>query len=123
MDNALKELKSQGMKSLVLDVRQNPGGLLTTAVDLLDRFIADGILVSTRGREPSQNQTHTAHAPGTWNIPIVLLIDENSASASEIVAGAFRDHRRPNWSVATRSASGQSRASMTTTWVTAAGFG
>jgi carboxyl-terminal processing protease len=94
MDNALKNLKAQGMKSLVLDVRQNPGGLLTTAVDLLDRFIADGVLVSTRGREPSQNQTHTAHAPGTWNIPIVLLIDENSASASEIVAGAFRDHRR-----------------------------
>ena len=82
------------MQSLILDVRQNPGGLLTTAVDLLDRFISDGVLVSTRGREQNQNQTHTAHEPGTWNLPLVLLIDENSASASEIVAGAFRDHHR-----------------------------
>ena len=94
LDMALSKLKQQGMESLILDVRQNPGGLLTTAVDLLDRFIADGVLVSTRGREQNQNQTHTAHAPGTWNLPIVLLIDENSASASEIVAGAFRDHHR-----------------------------
>ncbi len=94
LDMALNKLKQQGMKSLILDVRQNPGGLLTTAVDLLDRFIADGVLVSTRGREQNQNQTHTAHAPGTWDLPIVLLIDENSASASEIVAGAFRDHHR-----------------------------
>jgi len=94
LDMALNKLKQQGMESLILDVRQNPGGLLTTAVDLLDRFIADGVLVSTRGREQNQNQTHTAHAPGTWNLPIVLLIDENSASASEIVAGAFRDHHR-----------------------------
>lgn len=94
LDMALAKLKGQGMKSLVLDVRQNPGGLLTTAVDLLDRFIADGVLVSTRGREQNQNQTHTAHGPGTWDIPLVLLVDENSASASEIVAGAFRDHRR-----------------------------
>ena len=94
LDIALNKLKQQGMESLILDVRQNPGGLLTTAVDLLDRFIADGVLVSTRGREPNQNQTHTAHAPGTWELPLVLLIDENSASASEIVAGAFRDHHR-----------------------------
>ncbi len=94
LDLALNKLKQQGMQSLILDVRQNPGGLLTTAVDLLDRFIADGVLVSTRGREQNQNQTHTAHAPGTWDLPIVLLIDENSASASEIVAGAFRDHHR-----------------------------
>ncbi len=94
LDMALNKLKQQGMRSLILDVRQNPGGLLTTAVDLLDRFIADGVLVSTRGREQNQNQTHTAHAPGTWDLPIVLLIDENSASASEIVAGAFRDHHR-----------------------------
>lgn len=94
LDLALGKLQGQGMKSLILDVRQNPGGLLTTAVEVLDRFIDDGVLVSTRGREPNQNQTFTAHGPGTLNIPIVLLIDENSASASEIVAGAFRDHRR-----------------------------
>ena len=94
LDMAMSKLREQGMKSLILDVRQNQGGLLTTAVDLLDRFIADGVLVSTRGRESNQNQTHTAHAPGTWDLPMALLIDENSASASEIVAGAFRDHHR-----------------------------
>ncbi len=94
LDLALSKLQQQGMRSLILDVRQNPGGLLTTAVEVLDRFIDDGVLVSTRGREPNQNQTFTAHGPGTLNMPIALLIDENSASASEIVAGAFRDHRR-----------------------------
>jgi len=94
LDSALTDLRQQGMRSLVWDLRGNPGGLLTTAVEVLDRFISDGVLVSTRGRTSDQNFSYSAHRPGTLNIPLVLLIDGDSASASEIVAGAIKDHRR-----------------------------
>jgi carboxyl-terminal processing protease len=94
LDAALQDLRHQGMRSLVWDLRGNPGGLLTAAVETLDRFINDGVLVSTRGRDAGQNSTYSAHRPGTWNMPLVLLIDGDSASASEIVAGAIKDHRR-----------------------------
>jgi carboxyl-terminal processing protease len=94
LDSALADLRQQGMRSLVWDLRGNPGGLLTTAVEVLDRFISDGVLVSTRGRTSDQNFSYSAHRPGTLNIPLVLLIDGDSASASEIVAGAIKDHRR-----------------------------
>lgn len=94
LDAALNDLRQQGMRSLIWDLRGNPGGLLTTAVEVLDRFVSDGVLVSTRGRTSDQNFTYSAHRPGTLNIPLVLLIDGDSASASEIVAGAIKDHRR-----------------------------
>ncbi len=94
LDAALVSLQRQGMKSLIWDVRGNPGGLLKEAVSVLDRFIDDGVLVSTKGRTADQNETFQAYGPGTWHLPLVLLIDENSASASEIVAGAVRDHHR-----------------------------
>lgn len=94
MQLALHKLQREGMQSLIWDLRGNPGGLLQQAADVLDLFIEAGVLVSTKGRTPDQNQQFTAHAPGTWHVPLVLLIDENSASASEIVAGAIRDHQR-----------------------------
>jgi carboxyl-terminal processing protease len=94
LDAALQDLQKKGMRSLVWDLRGNPGGLLTAAVETLDRFINDGVLVSTRGRNSDQNSVYSAHRPGTWNIPLVLLIDGDSASASEIVAGAVKDHHR-----------------------------
>ncbi len=94
MTAALQDLQSQGMKSLIWDVRGNPGGLLTAAVEVLDHFIADGTIVSTKGRIADQNWNYSAHRLGTVNMPLVLLIDGDSASASEIVAGAIRDHRR-----------------------------
>ncbi|MCH8828212.1 MAG: S41 family peptidase, partial [Planctomycetes bacterium] len=94
LDAALTRLQQQGMRSLIWDVRGNPGGLLTAAVEVLDRFVADGVLVSTRGRTQSQNWKYSARRIGTWNLPLVLLVDGDSASASEIVAGAVRDHRR-----------------------------
>jgi carboxyl-terminal processing protease len=94
LDAALQDLHKKGMRSLVWDLRGNPGGLLQAAVETLDRFISDGVLVSTRGRNADQNWSYTAHRQGTWNIPLVLLIDGDSASASEIVAGAVKDHRR-----------------------------
>ena len=94
MDAALAKLQSQGMKSLIWDVRGNPGGLLTAAVEVLDRFVSSGVLVSTKGRVKDQNWNYSARPQGTISIPLVLLVDGDSASASEIVAGAILDHRR-----------------------------
>lgn len=94
LDQALRALKQQGMRSLIWDLRGNPGGLLKEAVSVLDRFIDDGVLVSTRGRTRDQDEAFYAFGPGTWDIPLVVLIDGNSASASEIVAGCIRDHHR-----------------------------
>lgn len=94
LDAALQSLHRQGMRALIWDVRGNPGGLLETSVEVLDRFIDQGVLVSTRGRHSQDTQERRAKSPGTWRMPLVLLIDGNSASASEIVAGAIRDHKR-----------------------------
>lgn len=94
MDQALRDLEQQGMKSLIWDLRGNPGGLLDTAAAVIDRFIDDGVLVSTEGRSRDQNQIFRARSFNTRSMPLVLLVDENSASASEIVAGAINDHKR-----------------------------
>lgn len=95
MKAAVAKLEAQGMKKLIWDLRGNPGGLLTSAVEVLDLFITDGVLVSTKGRSFDQNWTYSAHRAGTHaNLEIVLLVDGNSASASEIVAGAIKDHKR-----------------------------
>ncbi len=95
LDAAMTKLRRAGMQALIWDVRGNPGGLLTEAVDVLDRFMGSGVLVSTRGRVPDQNTTYSAREDANdWNGPLVLLVDGDSASASEIVAGAVHDHHR-----------------------------
>ncbi|MDA0835332.1 MAG: S41 family peptidase [Planctomycetota bacterium] len=94
MDDALRTLHQQGMRALIWDLRGNPGGLLTAAVEVLDRFIDHGVLVSTKGRTSDQNRNYSAYRAQTWNLPIVLLVDGDSASASEIVAGALNDYHR-----------------------------
>lgn len=94
LDEALARLQKQGMKSLIWDLRGNPGGLLTAAVEVLDRFVNEGVLVSTKGRSQDQNWTYSAHRSVKVNVPLVLLVDGDSASASEIVAGAVKDHHR-----------------------------
>ena len=93
-DQALWKLHREGMRSLIVDVRGNPGGLLQASVDIADRFVNDGIIVSTRGRNPMEDYTHRANVASTWRMPLIVLIDENSASASEIFAAAIRDHQR-----------------------------
>lgn len=94
VDAALWKLHRDGMRSLVIDVRGNPGGLLTEAVEVADRFVVDGTIVATHGRSPRENYDYKAHRVGTWRVPLVVLIDSDSASASEIFAGAIRDHQR-----------------------------
>ncbi len=93
-DTALWKLHRQGMRSLIVDVRGNPGGLLQASVDIADKFVNDGVIVSTRGRNPMEDYTHRANMASTWRMPLIVLIDENSASASEIFAAAIHDHKR-----------------------------
>ncbi|MCG8653159.1 MAG: S41 family peptidase, partial [Pirellulales bacterium] len=94
VERALWDLHRQGMRSLVIDVRGNPGGLLSAAVEVADRFLGSGRIVSTRGRNARENFDYIAHRPNTWNVPLAVLIDRDSASASEIFAGAISDSRR-----------------------------
>ena len=91
---ALEKLESQGMKALVLDLRFNPGGLLTQAVEIADLFIEDGKIVSTKGRN-TEERVWEARKPGTYSgFPIAVLVNRFSASASEIVSAALQDHGR-----------------------------
>ncbi|MEX0818430.1 MAG: S41 family peptidase, partial [Pirellulaceae bacterium] len=94
VDAALWKLHQQGMRSLIVDVRGNPGGLLTSSVEIADKFVSQGAIVSTRGRSSGEDFDYKAHAVGTWRVPLIVLIDGDSASASEIFAGAIHDHRR-----------------------------
>lgn len=94
LEAALWNLHRQGMKSLVLDLRGNPGGLLTSSVEVADKFLTQGNIVSTRGRSPQEDFNYQAHYGGTWRVPLVVLIDGDSASASEIFAAAIKDNKR-----------------------------
>jgi len=94
LDLALWQLHRQGMRVLIIDLRGNPGGLLAAAVDVVDKFVDRGVIVSTRGRNSQEDFTYSAREEGTWRVPLVLLIDQDSASAAEILAGAIRDHHR-----------------------------
>jgi len=94
IDNALLSLHHQGMKSLIIDLRGNPGGLLTTAIALSDRFLLSGTIVLTKGRTLADNSKEMAHYSNTWKVPLIVLIDRNSASASEIFAAAIQENHR-----------------------------
>ncbi|MCA9129992.1 MAG: S41 family peptidase, partial [Planctomycetales bacterium] len=94
LDEALWSLHRQGMQSLIIDLRGNPGGWLDASVAVADRFLAEGGIVSTRGKNGIENQNYTASRNGTWQVPLTVLIDDQSASASEIFAGAIRDNER-----------------------------
>ena len=94
VEAALRRLDASGMRSLVIDLRGNPGGLLSAAVDTADIFLDRGLVVATRGRSPEEDFNYSAGRPGTWRVPLVVLIDGDSASSSEIFAGAIRDHGR-----------------------------
>jgi len=94
VDQALNSLYSQGMKSLIIDLRGNPGGLLTTCVEISDRFLACGTIVSTKGRLSGDNMLEKATYSKTWSTPLVVLVDGDSASASEIFAAAIQDNGR-----------------------------
>ncbi len=92
----MEKLTEEGkLFGLVLDLRNNPGGLLQTAVEVSDVFINDGLIVYTEGRLSQSGQRYNASTPDqTGGVPLIVLVNEGTASASEIVAGALQDHQR-----------------------------
>lgn len=93
---AVKESKKDGLRGIVLDLRNNPGGLLDQAVEVADMFLSSGDIVSIKGRDSAMQRVYTARQQpdDMADVPLVVLINAGSASASEIVAGALRDHKR-----------------------------
>ncbi len=93
---AISDLTAKGMQRLILDLRGNPGGLLEQAVQVSEKFVAPGkMLVYTRGRVPGSDQDYFARkGADRIDLPLVVLVDHSSASASEIVSGAVQDHDR-----------------------------
>jgi carboxyl-terminal processing protease len=96
LSKAMKRLQEQGMRQLILDLRGNPGGLLDQAIDVASEFLPrDTVVVSVKGRtEYSEPITYKSTGSDPTTVPLVVLINHNSASASEIVAGAIQDHGR-----------------------------
>ena len=96
LDQATETLRHQGgVRGLLLDLRDNPGGLLDQAISVADEFLEDGVIVSTRGRDGRELSSAAARRSGTrpaW--PMVVLVNGYTAAAAEIVAGALRDHKR-----------------------------
>jgi C-terminal peptidase prc len=93
-----KKAKADGRaqpSGVILDLRDNPGGLLDEGVRVADRFLDTGTIVTTQGRNPRNTEREVAHPEGTeGDYPVVILVNEGTASASEIVAGALQDHKR-----------------------------
>jgi carboxyl-terminal processing protease len=95
LKSALKSLEDEEIEGLILDLRNNPGGLLDQAIKVSDLFLDEGIIVSTKGRDPSQNMEISARKNDRSRpYPMIVLVNEGSASASEIVAGALQDNKR-----------------------------
>lgn len=95
LDTAIKALRDQGMKSLILDLRENPGGIVEQAVKVAERFLPNGApILSQRGRTRIDNRSWKSGNRSPENIPLAVLVNDNSASASEIVAGALQDSDR-----------------------------
>ncbi|MCE5328130.1 MAG: S41 family peptidase [Planctomycetaceae bacterium] len=91
---ALKDLRAGGLKSLILDLRFDPGGLLNSATRIVDEFVSEGRIVSTRGRQVRQSAIDARRNGQFLTGDLVVLVNEQSASASEIVSGALKDHHR-----------------------------
>ena len=96
LNQKVSDLEKEGMKKLILDLRGNPGGLLDQAVKISDRFLKPrDLIVYTKGRVPDSFQEfRSSRSAGTDSMPLVVLVNRGSASASEIVAGAIQDHDR-----------------------------
>ncbi|MCA9637348.1 MAG: S41 family peptidase, partial [Myxococcales bacterium] len=95
LDNLRSSTVDRELKGVVLDLRDNGGGLLDQAIAVVDHFVPEGAIVRTRGRQGALLDEVHARPGGHWNkVPLVLLVNKASASASEVVAGALQDHGR-----------------------------
>jgi carboxyl-terminal processing protease len=97
LDGAVRELTKTAkgtLKGIILDLRNNPGGLLDQAVEVSDKFLEDGLITYIEGRKSDQKMKYFAHKKDDFLGPLVVLVNEGSASGSEIVAGALQDTKR-----------------------------
>ena len=104
MEKLHNEIPADKFKGYILDLRNNPGGLLDESIDVVNAFMDKGEIVSTRGRTPDETQRFDARPGGdlSGGKPLVVLINGGSASASEIVSGALQDHKRATLSASTK---------------------
>lgn len=94
-DTALRRLKKAGMKSLIIDLRGNPGGILDQSIKIAERFLPAGsLIVSQKGRTPIDNRIWRSNNRNPETVPLVLLVNSDTASASEVLAGALQDNDR-----------------------------
>ncbi|MBK7495395.1 MAG: S41 family peptidase [Candidatus Omnitrophica bacterium] len=95
MEKAISDLKGQGMKALIFDLRDNTGGLLPVAIEICEKFIKKGEeILFVDSRNDQGDETHWSRKEPVTDVPMIVLINQNSASASEIVAGCIQDHKR-----------------------------
>jgi hypothetical protein len=94
LDDGAARLTAAGMRVLILDLRGNGGGLLSAAVEVADRFVTSGVLVTTRGQIREYNRIFKARGNAKITVPLIVLIDGETASSAELVAAAFQDHQR-----------------------------
>jgi carboxyl-terminal processing protease len=93
-DSALLRLRSEGLRALILDLRGNPGGSFLAAVQVAERLVPHGVIVSTQGQLRGLTKTFTAQNAAVFDGPIVVLVDGDTASAAEVLAGALHDQLR-----------------------------
>jgi carboxyl-terminal processing protease len=94
LDEAILHLRAEGMRALIIDLRGNPGGSLEAAIQVVERFVPDGVIVCTQSRVGQYCRTYRAHNSNAWGIPLVVLINPGTASAAEVAAGAWKDRQR-----------------------------
>jgi carboxyl-terminal processing protease len=94
VDTALLALGKADMKALILDLRGNPGGLVETVIATARKFLPLGVIVSTENQDPRHNTVYQARNPSALTLPLVVLVDGDTASAAEVLAGALKDNKR-----------------------------
>lgn len=94
VEDAFAVLTKEGVKGLVLDLRGNPGGLVEPAIEVTRRFLVSGVIASTRNSDPKLSIVYHSRNADAWTIPLVVLIDGETASAAELIAGALKDNNR-----------------------------
>jgi carboxyl-terminal processing protease len=94
LDAAIVRLEATGMKALILDLRGNPGGLFDVAVQVAERFLSVGVIVTTHGQEAKYNRSYSSHGADVLDVPLVVLVDGETASSAEMLAGALKDNQR-----------------------------
>lgn len=94
VEEAFLALNKEGMKALILDLRGNPGGLIESAVEVARRFLATGVIASTENYDPKLSTVYHARNAAAWTVPLIVLVDGETASAAEVVAGALKENGR-----------------------------